>query len=310
MSKIAYIFAGQGAQTVGMGKDLYDHIPQVKELFKKADELLKVDLSEIMFNGSPQELTESKNAQPALLLQGYALYTQYRLTHPQPDILAGHSLGEYTALVAGGVLSFEQGLKTVRFRGELMSKAGEEFPGKMAAIIGLSPEQIDLICQQVLGVVVPANYNSLSQIVISGEQKAVEQAVELCTQQGAKRAIWLEVSAAFHSPLMDKPAGEFSSYLENIKFNNCSVPLVSNALAEPLTEAEQLKKALKMQMTSPVKWVQTIQKFTELGIDKAVEFSPKPVLAGMNRKITRDIKTITISDRDGLEQTSDKTWGK
>ena len=130
-----------------------------------------------------------------------------------------------------------------------MSKAGEEYPGKMAAIIGLSPEQIDQICQQVPGAVVPANYNSLSQIVISGDEKAVEQAVELCREQGAKRAVWLEVSAAFHSPLMDKPAGEFSSYLEQIEFNHCSVPLVSNALAEPLTEAAQLKQALKMQMT-------------------------------------------------------------
>ncbi len=306
MSKRAYLFAGQGAQTVGMGKSLYENNEFVKETFRKASDILKIDMVDLLFNGPQEKLTDSKNAQPALLLQGYCAFKLFEKEFGKLDIAAGHSLGEYTSLVSAGVLSFEDGLMLVRKRGELMSRAGLTYPGKMAAIIGLSQEIVNNICDSIEGTVVPANYNSLSQIVISGELSSVEEAVDICKDQGAKRAIFLDVSAAFHSPLMNEPSQEFSSILDSVVFNDAEIPVIVNVLAEPLTDPENLKISLKKQMTNPVKWTQTIMKMKEMEIIQGVEFSPKPIISGLVRKITRDIKIFTITDFKSLTETINK----
>lgn len=306
MKNIAFLFVGQGAQSVGMGEELYNASDEIKKLFEISSEITGENMTELIFNGPQEKLTESKNAQPSLLLVAYSAYILIKDKIPSPKVYAGHSLGEYTALTAAGVLSFEKAIFLVRKRGELMSSAGVKKPGKMAAIIGLNSEKIDEICESIDGIVVPANYNTLAQTVISGDSTSVEKAGELCKINGAKRVIYLDVSAAFHSPLMKEASSEFSEILDSVEFKDSKVPIIVNAFAKSYQKGKDLKNALKLQMSSPVKWTQTILKLKEMNIISAIEFAPKPVLSGMIRKIERDIRVSTVSDIETMENVINK----
>ncbi len=295
MKKTALLFVGQGAQSAGMGKDIYEDFRETKKLFDISAEVLGFDLSKIMFDGPQEILTESKNAQPALLLHAYCLYELVRERLEDSLFLAGHSLGEYTAFTASGALTFEEALRLVRRRGELMSEAGKKTPGKMAAVVGLEAVDVELACSEAKGVVVPANYNSSSQIVVSGEAKAVERAVEICRGKGAKNCVFLEVSAAFHSPLMEEAAHEFSEVIDSLDIERAKLPVVANVSALPVSAPDEIRKSMKEQMTGPVKWMQTVKFLKKNGVERTIEFSAKPVLSSLVRKTEKSIETLCVS---------------
>ncbi|MBN1619976.1 ACP S-malonyltransferase [candidate division WOR-3 bacterium] len=295
MKKTALLFVGQGAQSVGMGKDIYADFGEAKKLFDNSAKVLDFDLSKIMFDGPQELLTESKNAQPALFLHAYCLYTLVRERLEESLFLAGHSLGEYTAFAASGALAFEEALRLVRIRGELMSEAGKKTSGKMAAIVGMEAEDVESACSEVKGVVVPANYNSSSQTVVSGEAKAVERAVDICRGKGAKNCVFLEVSAAFHSPLMEEAAREFSVVIDSLDIERAKIPVVANVSAMPVSSPDDIKKSMKEQMTGPVRWMQTVKFLKESGVERTIEFSTKPVLSSLVRKTEKDIETLCVS---------------
>ncbi|MBN1150015.1 ACP S-malonyltransferase [candidate division WOR-3 bacterium] len=302
MSNTALIFVGQGAQQVGMGKDLFADFQKARELFELSNEILGFDLSKIMFEGPPDLLTESKNTQPALFLHSFCLYSLVKDFMKEYEFLAGHSLGEYTAYAASGAISFDTALKIVRKRGELMSEAGGRRPGKMAAIVGLSDKEIEDICAEIQGIVVPANYNSLSQVVISGESDAVEKAVGKCKEKGAKRCVFLEVSAAFHSPLMEDAAKVFSDVVSEAQIEKAEKPVIANISAKPISSPQEIREAMKGQMTGPVKWMQTVKFFKEKDVTETLEFSTKPVLSSLVKKTEKDIQTICISDTNSVKE--------
>lgn len=302
MKKSALIFVGQGAQQTGMGKDVYTDFPQTKILFDEACEILGFDLKKIMFEGPQETLTESKNAQPALLLHAFCIYDLVKGYTEETAYFAGHSLGEYTAHAAAGAIEFGEALKLVRKRGELMSEAGAKMPGKMAAIVGLSPQEVEKACSEAGGIAVPANYNSPSQIVISGESDAVERAVGICKSMGAKKCVFLDVSAAFHSPLMKEAAQKFSEVVGVVSVKNASKPVLANVSALPVSSPGDLKAAMMEQMTGPVKWLQTIRFLKENGVERAIEFSPKPVLSSLVKKTENEIETVCLSGTQSVNE--------
>lgn len=288
----AYVFPGQGAQFTGMGKDLYDNSPLAKEMFEKANEILGFRITDIMFEGTADELKQTKVTQPAIFLHSVILAATLGDSF-KPDMVAGHSLGEFSALVANKTLSFEDGLKLVSQRALAMQKACEITPSTMAAVLGLEDNIVEEVCASIDGIVVAANYNCPGQLVISGETSAVEKACEILKERGAKRALILPVGGAFHSPMMEPAREELAQAIENTHFSNPSCPVYQNVTASAVSEAAEIKKNLIIQLTAPVKWTQSVQQMIEDGATEFIEAGPGNVLQGLVKKINKDMQTAS-----------------
>ncbi|MDA9808872.1 ACP S-malonyltransferase [Flavobacteriales bacterium] len=286
----AYVFPGQGAQFPGMGKDLYDSNTVSKELFEKSNEILGFKISEIMFNGTTEDLKETKVTQPAIFLHSVILAEALGEKF-KPDLVAGHSLGEISALVSNKCLKFEDGLELVHKRALAMQKACEETPSTMAAILGLEDIVVEKICSDINGIVVPANYNCPGQLVISGEMEAVDIAIEKLTESGARRAIKLPVGGAFHSPIMKSAKSELKSAIDSTSFSSPICPIYQNVCAEAVIDPEKIKQNLIDQLTSPVKWTQTMLNIVKNQHLEVIEVGPGKVLQGLFKKIDRKINT-------------------
>ena len=282
----AYVFPGQGAQFSGMGKDLYDNNPIAKEMFDKANKILGFDITNIMFSGTAEELKETKVTQPAIFLHSTILAACLGESFA-PDMVAGHSLGELSALVANKTLSFEDGLRIVSKRAQAMQVACESQPSTMAAIIGLDDVVVEGVCEKVDGVVVAANYNCPGQLVISGSIPAVEKACELLTEAGARRALMLPVGGAFHSPLMEPAREELAAAIEATEFSAPICPVYQNVVAKAVTDPNEIKVNLVAQLTAPVKWTQTMKEMIADGATEVIEVGPGKVLQGLFKKVDR-----------------------
>jgi [acyl-carrier-protein] S-malonyltransferase len=286
----AYVFPGQGAQFTGMGKELYETSAVAKDLFEKANEILGFRITDIMFEGTAEQLKETKVTQPAVFLHSVILA---KVLDIKPDMVAGHSLGEFSALVANGTLSFEDGLKLVSQRALAMQKACEITPSTMAAVLNLDDKIVEDICASIDGVVVAANYNCPGQLVISGELKAVEKACEKMKEAGAKRALILPVGGAFHSPMMEPAREELAAAIEATTFNAPSCPVYQNVPASAVNDATEIKKNLIIQLTAPVKWTQSVQQMIADGAQSFTEVGPGKVLVGLVNKINKEVETIS-----------------
>ncbi|MBF4486998.1 MULTISPECIES: ACP S-malonyltransferase [unclassified Flavobacterium] len=286
----AYVFPGQGAQFTGMGKDLYETSALAKELFEKANEILGFRITDIMFEGTAEELKETKVTQPAVFLHSVILAKTLGEDF-KPEMVAGHSLGEFSALVANGTLSFEDGLKLVSQRALAMQKACEITPSTMAAVLGLADNIVEEVCASIDGIVVAANYNCPGQLVISGETTAVEKACEAMKAAGAKRALILPVGGAFHSPMMEPAREELAAAIEATTFSNPICPVYQNVTASAVSDANEIKKNLIIQLTAPVKWTQSVQQMIADGATLFTEVGPGKVLAGLINKIDKEAVT-------------------
>jgi [acyl-carrier-protein] S-malonyltransferase len=290
----AYVFPGQGAQFSGMGKELYDARADARNLFDRANEVLGFDIASIMFEGSDEALKQTNVTQPAIFIHSTILAACLGDSF-KPDVVAGHSLGEFSALVANKTLSFEDGLRLVSARATAMQKACELTPSTMAAILGLEDLVVEEICSSIDGVVVPANYNCPGQLVISGELKAVEEACAKLTEAGAKRALILQVGGAFHSPLMEPARAELASAIESTQFNAPICPIYQNVNALPVTEPTLIKANLLAQLTAPVKWTQIMVAMNDHGLSEVIEVGPGKVLQGLFKKINRELPVSSAS---------------
>lgn len=284
----AYVFPGQGAQFTGMGKELYEQSPLAKELFEKANEILGFRITDIMFEGTAEELKETKVTQPAVFLHSVILAKTLGNDFT-PEMVAGHSLGEFSALVANGALSFEDGLKLVSQRALAMQKACEITPSTMAAVLGLEDSVVEDVCASIDGVVVAANYNCPGQLVISGETSAVEKACEAMKAAGAKRALLLPVGGAFHSPMMEPAREELAAAIEATTFSTPICPVYQNVTASAVSDPEEIKKNLIIQLTAPVRWTQSVQQMIKDGASIFTEVGPGKVLIGLVGKIDREV---------------------
>ena len=286
----SYVFPGQGSQFCGMCYDLYQNYPILNELFKSAEEILGFDISKIMFDGSKDELIQTKVTQPAIFIHSMAILKVLGESY-KPDQVAGHSLGEFSALVAARVLSFEEGLNLVSIRAKAMQKACENSNGTMAAILALENEIIEHVCSNIEGVVLAANYNCPGQVVISGEFQSVKKACEILTEKGARRALILPVSGAFHSSLMSEAKVELSKAISETSFNKPICPIYQNVNGIGETSVEKIKENLILQLTSPVKWTQSINQMINDGATEFIEIGPGKVLQGLIKKINREMIT-------------------
>jgi len=285
----AYVFPGQGAQFEGMGKDLYESSPLAVSLFQQADEILGYSLSDVMFNGTADDLKETKITQPAIFLHSI-IKAKMAGDDFQPEAVAGHSLGEFSALVACGAMSFEDGLRLVSKRAQAMQKACEAVEGTMAAIVGLDDQIIETICDSIDEIVIPANYNSPGQLVISGSIKGIELAVEKMNEAGARRAIALQVGGAFHSPLMEPARAELAAAINATELKTPVCPIYQNVTAQPETDPETIKENLIKQLTAPVRWTQTMQNMIANGVDSVVEVGGNgKVLRGLFKRVDRKL---------------------
>lgn len=288
----AYVFPGQGAQFVGMGKDLYEKFPAAKELFEKANKILGFRITDMMFDGTEDDLKETKVTQPAIFLHSVILARMLKDDF-KPDMVAGHSLGEFSALVANKSLSFEDGLKLVSKRAQAMQKACEAEPSTMAAILGLDDAIVEKVLKEINEVVVPANYNSPGQLVISGSVKGIEMACAKLSEAGAKRALQLKVGGAFHSPLMEPARLELSKAIETTKFVKGICPIYQNVTAQPVTDPEIIKSNLIAQLTAPVRWTQIMKNMMADGVKQVVEVGPGTVLQGLFKKVDRNLDAVS-----------------
>jgi [acyl-carrier-protein] S-malonyltransferase len=290
----AYIFPGQGAQFPGMGKDLYEQSDKARELFEQANEILGFRITDVMFDGTEDDLKQTNVTQPAIFLHSVIL-AKVLGDDFTPEMVAGHSLGEFSSLVASGALSFEDGLRLVAARANAMQKACEIQPGAMAAILALDDFTVEDICQRLTDVVVPANYNCPGQLVISGTEAGVDAACIKMTEAGAKRALKLNVGGAFHSPLMEAARVELEAAIVNTEFKTPVCPVYQNIDAKPYTDIEQIKHNLIAQLTGPVRWTQTVEHMLEDGATSFTEVGPGKVLQGLVKKVSRDVPTASAA---------------
>lgn len=304
MDKIAFLFPGQGAQYVGMAQDLYESHPGVKELYSAAERVLGFDLAKICFEGPAEVLVQTQHTQPAIFTHSVALWMLLRDNGLKPAFVAGHSLGEYSALVAAGALSFEDALQTVKNRSLLMQQACDSSQGSMAAIIGLTEKDILSICREAAsyGVIQLANFNSKDQIAISGERRAVEKGVELAEERGARRAMLLEVAGAFHSELMRPAQEKFGQVIGRLEVKQPEIPMVANVTAEPVTDPSQIKELLTDQITMPVLWYQSMARMYKEGIRTFVEVGPGRVLQGLLKRSFKDATALGVERLPDLEK--------
>ncbi len=309
MNSLALVFPGQGSQFVGMGKALAEAFDEARSVFQEADEILGFDLSRLCFEGPQDKLTDTINAQPALLVVSIATMKAIEsqgIQLPDPAYVAGHSMGEYSALVRAGSLSFEDGLKLVRERGKQMKLAGERNPGGMAAIIALSEEKIEEACatasEQTGRPVQIANYNCPGQVVISGDKTALERAMEIARENGAKRVIPLAVSIAAHSPLMLSAASALAETIERTDIKPARIPVVANVSAAPMADPDEIRQELISQLTASVRWTESVEWMIGQGVDTFVEIGAGNVLSGLIRRINRKVKTLSVGDPEGMEK--------
>jgi len=290
----AYIFPGQGAQFSGMGLDLYENSPLAQELFEKANDILGFPITDVMFEGSAEDLKETKVTQPAIFLHSVILAKTLGNTF-KPDMVAGHSLGEFSALVAAGALTFEDGLKLVSQRAQAMQKACELEPSTMAAVLGLDDNIVENVCANTEGIVVAANYNCPGQLVISGDVEAINKACEMLKEEGARRALVLPVGGAFHSPLMEPAREELAAAIENTTFSKPNCPIYQNVTASAIIDENEIKANLISQLTAPVRWTQSVQQMIADGASHFTEVGPGKVLQGLVRKINRESETASAT---------------
>lgn len=309
---IGLLCPGQGSQFVGMGRDLADAFPLARQSFEEADEALGFRLSHLCWEGSADELTLTMNAQPAILVHTIAVWRVLQQERPVPAVAlaAGHSLGEFSAYVAAGALSFADAVRAVRRRGELMYSSGTQRPGTMAAVLGLEDDVAETLCERASaetgGIVIPANYNSPGQLVISGDVAAVEEAAELAREAGARRVISLNVSGAFHSPLMEIAVDGLRETLAALEVRPPAFPVVSNVTAEPVDRAESARELLVRQLTSPVRWVDSIRTMRRAGIEEFLEIGPGNVLSGLLRRIDRSASSVAVGTAEEVMNYSGK----
>lgn len=300
--RIALLLPGQGTQSVGMGKAFAEAFPEARALYDEADALLGHPLSRICWEGPAETLTATENAQPAILLHSYVVWRCLpERVRNRVVVAAGHSLGEFTAYLTAGALDFAAALRLVRRRGELMARVGEEQPGTMAAVLGMEPEALREVCEEAEGVVVPANLNAPGQVVISGEVEAVGRASELARERGARRVLPLEVSGAFHSPLMGDAERGLRAVLEETEFRDPAFPVVANATAEPVETASEARGLLLRQLSSPVRWEESVLRMRGMGVDRWLEIGPGSVLSGLLRRIDRSLESVAVGDPASLD---------
>ncbi|KWT76836.1 ACP S-malonyltransferase [Candidatus Magnetominusculus xianensis] len=303
MKRAAFVFPGQGSQSVGMGLDFYEKFDEVRAVYKDASDALGYDISELCFNGPKDELNKTFRTQPCILTTSIAAFTVLKLKGFKPDVVAGHSLGEYSALVAAGVLQLKDAVVLTEKRGHFMQNAVAEGQGLMAAIIGLGRETVDRICMNsTSGYVSPANYNCPEQIVIAGEKPAVEEAIRLAKQEGAKRAVALAVSVPSHCTLMMSASERLGEYMETIPFNKPDIPIVNNADAIVLGTVDKIKSSLVRQLNSPLLWEDSIRTIASMDVEVFVELGPGTVLSGLIKRIVSNVAIYTVNDSTTLER--------
>ncbi|NGP62512.1 ACP S-malonyltransferase [Paenibacillus thiaminolyticus] len=304
MGKLAFVFPGQGSQEVGMGKDVYDAVPAAREAFESADRVLGFPLTEMIFEGPESDLKQTSNTQPALLATSWALYQALERHGIRPDYVAGHSLGEYGALVAAGVLRFEDAIAIVRQRGQFMEQAVPSGQGAMAAVLGAERERLGALCDDISAAGTPvemANLNCPGQIVLSGSREGIDAAVERGKEAGAKRVIPLEVSGPFHSAMMKPAAERLGEALRAIEMQDARIPVIANVTARPVTEAEQIRGLLVEQVFSPVLWEDSVRYLIDQGVDTFVEIGAGKVLSGLIKKIDRSLRIVSINSLEAIE---------
>lgn len=299
---IAFLFPGQGSQQVGMGIDVAEKYPEAARIFQQANQILGSDLYKLIEKGPAEQLKLTVNTQPAVVTASIAMLEVLRQQGVRCDSTAGHSVGEYTALYCAGVLNFEDCLTLARKRGEYMQQAGEKYPGTLAAIIGLEPEEVEKVCSQVKGTVVVANLNCPGQVVISGEVEAVQQAGKIASGMGARKVIPLQVSGAFHSPLMNEAAEKLAKDLDAVEFSDPQIPVYCNVTGERETDGDRIRQLMKKQVISRVLWEKSIRRMMEDNLDTFVEIGPGRTLAGMMRRINRRTRVLNFEDASSLEK--------